>query len=64
MVKILAALPILNSSGATKKVAALQARVSRSGASHSSGYADTTPGGGDPQTRSLSVEKNEKTSRT
>ena len=36
MVKILAALSILNSSGATEKVAALVARATCSGASHSS----------------------------
>ena len=38
VVKILAALSILNSSGATKKVAALVARASCSGASHSPVY--------------------------
>ena len=36
MVKILAALSILNSSGATEKVAAIVARATCSGASHSS----------------------------
>ena len=35
---LVAALSILNSSGATKKVAALVARATCSGASHSSGY--------------------------
>ena len=38
MVKILAALSILNRSGATEKVAALVARATCSGASHSSAY--------------------------
>ena len=38
MVKILAALSILNSSGATEKVEALVARATCSGASHSSEY--------------------------
>ena len=43
MVKILEALPILNSSGATEKVAALVARATCSGASHSSANEDQFP---------------------
>ena len=42
MVKILAALSILNSSGATEKVAAPVARATCSGASHSSALTPTS----------------------